>query len=178
MGEVETEVTRTPGAAVLGEVRSLLEQVFVGEFTAEDWEHALGGVHVLLREDGQLVGHAALVERRLWTRGVTLRTGYVEAVAVRAGRRRRGHGARLMDAVERELRSGDYALGALSSSRRAVGFYRARDWQQWLGPTSVRTAAGIVRTEDEDGGVYVLDVDLGFDLFAGLTCDWREGDVW
>ena len=46
MGEVETEVTRTPGAAVLGEVRSLLEQVFVGEFTAEDWEHALGGVHV------------------------------------------------------------------------------------------------------------------------------------
>ncbi|MFC1416330.1 GNAT family N-acetyltransferase [Streptacidiphilus cavernicola] len=175
---VEAMVTRSPDAATLRALRPLLDAAFDGRFSDDDWAHALGGVHVLLREDGELVGHGSVVERQLSTQGITLLTGYVEAVAVRPDRQGSGLGALLMDAVERELESGDYALGALSSSRRAIGFYRARGWQQWLGPTSVRTPAGIVRTPEDDGGVYVLDVDLGFDLFAGLTCDWREGDVW
>jgi aminoglycoside 2'-N-acetyltransferase I len=39
------------------------------------------------------------------------------------------------------------------------------------------TPDGVVRTEDDDGGVYVLPV-APVDLTAGLTCDWRDGDVW
>ena len=31
---------------------------FAGDFDDEDWSHALGGVHVLARRDGELVGHA------------------------------------------------------------------------------------------------------------------------
>lgn len=179
MAEVEVVSSRAPDAGTLREVRTLLEQVFAGRFSVHDWEHALGGVHVLLREDGELVGHGSVVERWLRTQGVSLCTGYVEAVAVRADRRGRGYGALLMDALERELDSGDYGLGALSSSSRAVGFYLARGWQRWAGPTSVLTPSGaVLRTEEDDGGVYVRELDLGIDLGAGLTCDWRAGDVW
>ncbi|CAN5516610.1 hypothetical protein BH20ACT2_BH20ACT2_05820 [soil metagenome] len=35
--------------ALLERARSLLEAVFEGEFFDEDWEHSLGGVHVVAR---------------------------------------------------------------------------------------------------------------------------------
>ncbi|MHA6759639.1 GNAT family N-acetyltransferase [Streptacidiphilus sp. PAMC 29251] len=178
MAEVEVVSTRSPDAVTLVAVRRLLEQVFEGNFSDHDWEHALGGVHVLLREDGVLVGHGSVVERQLRTGGVTICTGYVEAVAVRADRQGIGYGTLLMDAVEQELGNGDYGLAALSASARAVGFYRSRGWQQWLGPTAVSTPRGPLRTEEDDGSVYVLEVDLGVDVFLELICDWREGDVW
>ena len=38
--------------------------------------------------------------------------------------------------------------------------------------------AGVVRTEEEDGAVYVLPVATPLDLAGELTCDWRDGDVW
>ena len=46
------------------------------------------------------------------------------------------------------------------------------------GPTSALTPAGVVRTEDDDGSVFVLPVSSSLDLSAELTCDWREGDLW
>jgi aminoglycoside 2'-N-acetyltransferase I len=80
-------------AHALAEVRDFLEEAFAGELSGEDWDHTIGGVHVLAREDGALVGHASVVQRRLVVEGVGLRTGYVEAVAVRrAWDRKRGHG--------------------------------------------------------------------------------------
>ena len=33
--------------------------------TDHDWEHALGGVHALVWEGGELVGHASVIQRRL-----------------------------------------------------------------------------------------------------------------
>ncbi|MFC1410010.1 GNAT family N-acetyltransferase [Streptacidiphilus sp. N1-12] len=178
MAEVEVVDTRAPDLQTLRAVRRLLIGAFGDTFSEHDWAHTLGGLHVLVREDGELVGHGAVVERQLRTKGVTVCTGYVEAVAVRADRRGRGYGRLLMDALERELNSGEYGMAALSSSARAVGFYLARGWQQWLGPTAVATPDGLLRTADEDGSVYVLEVDLGFDVWAELICDWREGDVW
>jgi aminoglycoside 2'-N-acetyltransferase I len=35
-----------------------------------------------------------------------------------------------------------------------------------------------VRTEEDDGTVFVLPVSAPLDLSGELTCDWREGDVW
>ena len=29
-----------------------------------DWEHALGGLHALMWEEAELVGHASLIQRR------------------------------------------------------------------------------------------------------------------
>jgi aminoglycoside 2'-N-acetyltransferase I len=164
-------------AATLAETRALLQEVFAGDFSAEDWEHTVGGTHALLRDDGVLVGHAAVVERRLRHGGRELRTGYVEGVAVRRDRQGRGHGALLMDAMEAAIQ-GRFEVGALSSSEEALGFYAARGWRLWQGPTSVLTPGGVVRTPDDDGGVYVWPVSAPLDLEGELTCDWRAGEVW
>jgi aminoglycoside 2'-N-acetyltransferase I len=159
-----------------GPVRALLEESFA-DFTAADWDHTLGGLHALARVDGELVGHAALVQRRLRHGGRALRTGYVEGVAVRADRRRQGHAAALMAALERVVR-GAYDLGALSATDAGAALYAARGWQRWSGPTSALTPAGVRRTAEDDGGVHVLPVTVPLDLSGELTCDWREGDLW
>lgn len=163
-------------AATLGAARALLDEVF-GDLTEDDWEHCLGGTHALLWEGTELIGHAALVQRRLLHDGRALRTGYVEGVAVRADRRGRGHGAALMDALERVLR-GAYELGALAASDEAIGFYAARGWQRWAGPTFALTPTGTVRTPEDDDSVFVRALTVPVDHRAALTCDWRDGDVW
>jgi aminoglycoside 2'-N-acetyltransferase I len=43
---------------------------------------------------------------------------------------------------------------------------------------SALTPDGVVRTEDDDGSVYVLPVAVPLDLSGELACDWRDGDVW
>jgi aminoglycoside 2'-N-acetyltransferase I len=175
--EVRTAHTADLPAATLDAARELLDAVFAGELTAEDWEHALGGVHALAWEDGELVGHASVVQRRLLHGGRALRTGYVEGVGVRADRRRRGHGAALMQALEPVIR-GAYVLGALGATDEAASLYTRLGWQRWEGPTFALTPSGLQRTAEEDGSVYVLPVGCELDLRGELTCDWRDGDVW
>jgi hypothetical protein len=109
----------------------------------------LGGVHALVWDDAEFIGHASVVQRRLLHSGRALRAGYVEAVGVRADPRRRGHAAALMDAVERVARGG-YDLGALASSHSAVDFYAARGWRRWQGPKSALTPAGTQPTAATD----------------------------
>lgn len=164
-------------AAVLDAARELLDQVFSGELTDEDWEHCLGGMHALVWEGAELIGHAALIQRRLLHNGRALRTGYFEGVGVRASARRRGYGAALMAALERVARNA-YELAALSATQEATAFYAGRGWQPWQGPTSALTPAGVVRTEEEDGWIYVLPMSAELDLQGELVCDWRDGDAW
>ena len=162
----------------LAELRALLERAFEGDFTDDDWAHAQGGLHVLLRVRGALVACAALVPRTLHVDGRPLEVGYVEAVAVAAPHRRRGHGHRVVAEVEDALRSGP-GTGFLSASQAGAALYASRGWRPWRGPTHVRTpAGGTVRTPDDDGGVHVLDPAGTLDLDASLACDWRPGDVW
>jgi aminoglycoside 2'-N-acetyltransferase I len=175
--ELQVAHTADLGSATLGAARYLLDAVFAGEMSEHDWEHALGGMHALVWEADELVGHAAVVQRQLLHGGRLLRTGYVEGVAVRADRRGRGHGAALMQALERVVR-GAYELGALGATDEAAGFYASRGWRLWHGPTYALTPAGAVRTEDEDGSIHVLEVALPLDLSGELTCDWRAGDAW
>jgi aminoglycoside 2'-N-acetyltransferase I len=156
--------------------RALLGDVF-DDFEESDWEHVLGGMHALVWDGGELVGHASVIQRRLLHGGRALRAGHVEGVGVRADRQRRGHGAALMAALERIIR-GAYDLGALGATEQAVRLYERRGWQRWEGPTSALTPGGIVRTEEDDGAVYVLPVTAPLDLAGELTCDWRDGDVW
>jgi aminoglycoside 2'-N-acetyltransferase I len=163
--------------AVLVAARNLLEEVFEGELTDDDWEHSLGGMHALVWEGRELIGHASLIQRRLIHNSRTLRTGYVEGVGVRADVRRRGHGATLMAALERVAR-GAYEIGALGATDDAATFYAARGWRLWQGPTSALTPSGVVRTEEEDDCIYVLPLSADLDLKGALTCDWREGDAW
>jgi aminoglycoside 2'-N-acetyltransferase I len=164
-------------SAVLRDARELLVRAFDGELTGDDWEHCLGGMHALSYDGDALVGHAALVQRRLLHDGRVLRAGYVEGVAVRADARRRGHGAAVMAALE-ELARRAYDVAALASTDEALGFYRGRGWVPWEGPAWVLSPTGPVRTEDADDCLHVLPLDVPLDVRAPLTCDWREGDVW
>jgi aminoglycoside 2'-N-acetyltransferase I len=174
---VEVAHTSDLNTATLAAVRSLMDEAFGDEFTDDDWQHCLGGMHVLLWEGDELVGHASVTQRRLIYDGRPLRTGYVEGLAVREGRRRRGHGRALMEPIERIVRGG-YELGALSATDAGVGFYTALGWRLWEGWTYALTPSGVVRTEEDDGSVFVLPVSVELDVTAELTCDWREGDVW
>lgn len=176
MVDVRTVHTADLDDAGRAAARSLLDDAF-DDMTDHDWEHALGGIHALAWEGADLVGHASLVQRRVLHAGRALRTGYVEGVAVRADRRRRGIGAAMMAELERVVRAA-YDLGALGASDEGAAFYASRGWELWRGPTSALTPDGIRRTEDEDGGIYVLPVRPVIDLDAELTCDWRDGDVW
>ena len=147
--ELRLAHTSALDAATLALARALLADVFDGDFTAPDWEHALGGLHVLLWEGRDLIGHASVVQRRLLHGGRALRAGYVEGVGVRADRRRRGHGAAMMRALEPVVR-GAYDLGALGSTEAAAAFYRELGWRQWLGPCSSLTPTGIVPTPADE----------------------------
>ena len=158
----------------LGAVRALLDSAF-GEFTDHDWDHTLGGQHALIVDDGEVVAHGALVMRRLLHAGRALRCGYVESVATSSARLREGHAATVMAALESLAPA--YDVLALSASEAGVVLYEGRGWQRWRGPTSVLSPAGVERTPDDDGSVHVLG-GTGLDLDAGLTCDWRTGDVW
>ncbi|HEY0409709.1 MAG TPA: GNAT family N-acetyltransferase [Candidatus Dormibacteraeota bacterium] len=177
MIQVRTAHTADLDAATLEAARALLQDVFEGDLTDHDWEHSLGGVHALVWDGTELIGHASVIQRRLMHRGRALRTGYLEGVGVRADRRGRGHGAAMMDALERVVR-GAYELGALGAADEAATFYAARGWTLWQGPSSTLTPAGIVPTKEEDGCIYVLPVAVPLDLSGELTCDWRDGDLW
>ena len=111
---MRTAHTSSLDGATLAELRHLLDEAFSGEFDDDDWDHALGGIHAVGSEDGALVAHASVVQRRLLHGGRALRTGYVEAVAVRADRRRRGYGRAVMKQIGDVIR-GAYELGALSA---------------------------------------------------------------
>jgi aminoglycoside 2'-N-acetyltransferase I len=163
--------------ATLAAARALMYEVFAGEMTEHDWEHALGGIHAIVYEDGELAGHASVIQRRLFHAGRALRTGYVEGVAVRESSRRRGYGDAMMDAIERVIR-GAYDLGALGATDMAADFYTARGWERWRGPTGALTPEGVQRTPDDDDSVFVLRLATPLDTVGELTCDWRDGAVW
>jgi len=163
--------------AALAAVRALCDKAFEGDFSDADWEHALGGVHALGFEGDRLVAHAALVARRILHAERVVRTGYVEAVAVAADRRRRGHGAAVMRALDPYNARG-YALGALATSDDGAPLYAALGWSRWPGPTAVLTPEGIRPTPDADGAIFVRTVGAALDPEQPLICDWRDGDVW
>jgi aminoglycoside 2'-N-acetyltransferase I len=159
-------------------LRAFLDTAYDGRFDDEDWAHALGGLHVLATVDGELAGHAAVVQRQLVAGSHTVRTGFVEAVATAADRRRQGVGTAVMTEVER-LVAGGHELGALSASEDGAALYAARGWSPWRGPLAALTPDGVVPTPDE--AVFVLPTPAtpaGLDTGARLVCDWRRGDLW
>ncbi|MBO0879249.1 MAG: GNAT family N-acetyltransferase [Mycobacterium sp.] len=177
MAQLRVDHTADLEPATLAAVRGLLFDVFGDDMSEADWEHALGGVHALVVDDGVVIGHGAVVQRRLLYAGRALRAGYVEGVAVRGDRRGAGHGRALMEALHRVIGAA-YDVGALAAAEDAFGFYARMGWQRWQGQTFSLTPAGLRRTADDDGGIFVLPLTMPLELSAGLACDWRDGDVW
>ncbi|MFD3718350.1 GNAT family N-acetyltransferase [Streptomyces sp. NPDC058674] len=180
MTDTRTRLAHTSqlGPGTLEEVRALLDAAFEGDFSDEDFEHGLGGMHALVHEGGELVGHGSVVQRRVVHRGAALRTGYVEAVAVRADRRRRGVGAAVMAALETVVARA-YVLGALSASEDGAALYAGRGWTVWAGRIGALGPAGPERLPGEEGSTYVWVPPGGalLDPAGRLDFDWRDGDV-
>jgi aminoglycoside 2'-N-acetyltransferase I len=161
----------------LQDVRIFLDTAFEGEFTDEDWAHAIGGVHVWLIGARGLISYGSLIERTLVCSGQTSRVGYVEAVATVAAHRRNGHGTTVMKHIGELIRT-RYALGALSTGTHA--FYETLGWERWRGPTFVDGPRGRERTPGDDGDIMILRTSRSpaLDLDGDIVCDWRLGDVW
>ena len=146
-------------------------------FTDQDWEHAVGGLHFVLDLGGEVLAHAAVVERDLHVDGRPLRTGYVEAVATAPDRQGIGLGSLLMADVTSYIRE-TFELGALGTGRHH--FYERLGWLTWAGPSFVRTADGVQPTPEDDGYILVLPTPSSppLDRTGSISCDWRPGDVW
>jgi aminoglycoside 2'-N-acetyltransferase I len=145
-------------------------------FTEDDWQHALGGRHVVVEADGEIVAHAAVVERPIEFGGRRLRTGYVEAVATHPDHQGRGYGRLAMRAAN-EIVARDFEV--LGTGEH--GFYERLGWSTWRGRSYVRTDRGLVATPDDDGYLMILrtpGTPPNLDLEAAVSCDARPGDVW
>jgi aminoglycoside 2'-N-acetyltransferase I len=180
----ELRIRRIPTAELtsgeIDAVRAILFAAFGDDpeeaFTEPDWEHALGGIHVVGDLDGRIVAHASVVPRQIHVGGWPLATGYVEAVAVQPGEQRSGIGTAVMRIVG-EIVAG-YELGMLGTGEH--GFYERLGWRTWRGPSAVRMANGERATPEDDGYlmVHMTPTSPPLDLDAPISCEWRSGDVW
>ncbi|MEE1757028.1 GNAT family N-acetyltransferase [Streptomyces sp. SP18CS02] len=166
-------------STTLDAIRALLDAAFEGDFSDEDWDHGLGGVHAWIEDEDGIAAHGSVIMRRVVHSGRSYRVGYVEAVAVRADRRRQGLGGRVMAALE-EVIDGAYAFGALSASDEGAELYRARGWQLWNGRIEAYGPEGVAHLPDEEDSTYLRPA-AGRPLPAAdataLLFDWRDGDV-
>jgi aminoglycoside 2'-N-acetyltransferase I len=179
MTPLRTATTAALTPTELVALRELVFGAFGGRFDEHDWEHMLGGTHVLVVDGGEPVAHGAVVPRVLVAAGREWRTGYVEGVATREDRRGLGLATAVMRVVGRVVRD-TYELGALADGTRIPGFYQRLGWASWRGPTFVAGPQGLVRTEEDDGSLLVLrtPATAGLELTGPLVGDWRAGDVW
>lgn len=177
-------VTRVPTDSLTAEatsaIRALLWTAFGdGEdaMTEDDWQHALGGVHFVAQAEGEIVAYSSVAERELEVDGLSIRSGYVEAVATAVAFQGKGIGSLLMQEVNAYIRE-RFQLGALGTDRHS--FYERLGWLTWKGQTWVRTGDGPCRSPEEDGYILVLPTPTSpeLDLAAPIACGWRAGDAW
>lgn len=164
--------------AARAELRRLWTDAFGDRFDDHDAEHAFGGVHVLVRDGGHLVGHASAVPRQIRFGEQPWRTvAYVEAVATDPARQGEGIGRSTMERLQDEIAS-RWEIAMLSTGR-ATGFYEQLGWQRWLGLSYTQTEAGVV-LDGEHGGlmVFTLRPAATVDRTLSVTCRDRAGDAW
>lgn len=177
---IRIEVIEAPGMipAMVGRLRQLADAAYDGEFTDEDLRHALGGTHVVVRERGLWLAHAAVVPRSILIGERRVRAGFVEAVAVRPGHQGLGLGTAVIEAINTVIAE-RYDIGALSTGDHE--FYERLGWEEWHGPSWVIGADGVRRrTEDEDDGLMVLRcaATRDIDTTLSIACHDRPGDAW
>ena len=159
-------------------IRALLDAAFAGDFSDDDWAHALGGTHAIIEADRRVVAHGAVMPRILEIGSQPIEVGYVEAVAVLPEKQGTGLGTAVMEAVAEVLRQ-DFDLGVLSTGE--WHFYERLGWERWRGPTWVRHPDGrMERSADDDDSLMILrqGSTTSIDLTAPITCDARPGDAW
>ena len=179
---METSLRVVPSAELSAADWKALTDLCVAAFN-EDWEgywDSIGpGMHVISEAGGQVVAHAAIVDRLLYPGDATLRSAYVEAVAVAPDLQRQGHGTRVMEAIDAMIDE-RYELGALGTG--SDGFYRRLGWETWHGSTWIRERDGhLERSSHEDGDIMIRRTPAtppDLDVSLPIAVDWRPGEVW
>ncbi|MEY3606931.1 MAG: hypothetical protein RL289_1111 [Actinomycetota bacterium] len=151
----------------------LLHLAYEGDFSTEDFDHCLGGMHFLAEADSRLVGHGSVVHRKLWINGNLYSCGYLEAMGTHPELQRQGIGSQLLRSINDYIR-GNFELGALSTDE--FNFYGAQGWQRWEGPSFVLVDGELQRSADEDESIMVLNYDGPRDL--SIAVEDRAGDPW
>ena len=64
MTELRTVHTADLDAGARSAIRSLMDAAF-GTVSDDTFDNVLGGVHALILEDGELIGHGSVIQRRL-----------------------------------------------------------------------------------------------------------------
>ena len=156
-------------SAELAAIRGLLCEG-IDDMTEPDYEHCLGGLHATVDVDGELVGHASVIQRRLLHEGRCaarrLRRGCGRARRTPAPGHRRGDDGRDSSAS---------SPGLTTSARWArpttlSPFYLGRGWRLWSGTASVVTPAGLQRSADDEGWIYVLPGGAPLPVTGDLAC--------
>jgi aminoglycoside 2'-N-acetyltransferase I len=62
--ELRTAHTADLGPSLVAAIRDLMDAVFDG-VSDDTFDNALGGVHALILEDGELIAHGSVVQRRM-----------------------------------------------------------------------------------------------------------------
>ena len=161
------------------ELTDLCESAFAESWDGY-WESIGPGVHVLAEQPERgIVAHAAIVERLLYTADRTLRTGYVEAVAVLPDSQRTGLGTTVMEVIDEMVDAG-YELGALGTGSQP--FYHRLGWVDWRGTAWIRHPDGrLERSVADEGSIMVRMTPTsppGLDVDQPIAVDWRPGEVW
>lgn len=161
----------------VAELRRLFDDAFAGDFSDDDWEHTIGGVHVVVLDGGAIISHGSVVPRSIWIDDRPFAAGYVEGVATSVRSQGRGFASLVMAEVGVYIRE-TYELGVLSTG--SPSFYERLGWECWDGASWVRIQTGPVRTPDDDGGIMILRTPSTGELSAGtpIACEERSGDDW
>lgn len=177
MIEIERLYAEDTTEKFLSELKDLLCKAFGSRFSDDDWQHCLGGTHILIRDSGLLVAHSAVVLRLIYVGESRFRAGYVEAVATIPNRQHQGLGTIAMIETNSVI-ANQFEMGALSSSSK--DFYRKLGWEDWKGPSFVVKDGEWVRSESEDNGIMILRTALSptMNLESRIACDQRPGDSW
>jgi len=157
-------------------IRSLLELAYDGDFSAEDWEHTLGGQYFIGFLDETIIAHGSVISRSIYINEKALIVGYVEAIAVLPSYWRQGFGTQLMKHIT-QFCYNNYELSMLSTDEKT--FYEKLGWLQFQGESFVRNGKFEVRTVEEDDGLMLyFGKNCGLGEIQRAVCQPRSGDDW
>jgi aminoglycoside 2'-N-acetyltransferase I len=132
-------------------------------------------IHVLGKLGGTLVSHALWITRWLQIRGFpAMKTAYVEAVATEAVHRGKGFATCVMQLLADEIQS--YDIGALSPAGTTL--YARLGWEYWQGFLYVRKQDEWILVPDEAAMILRTPNTPGLDIYAPLSIEWRDGEIW
>jgi len=176
MPSIEVHARTALTSALREQILALCNDAYEQDFAA-NFDLLGQAIHVVAREAGRLVSHAAWVARevRVGVQRVRLASAYIEAVATPTKLQRQGYGTYVLRALPPLLR--DFDIAVLSPSEPE--FYARSGWELWQGPLSYIANGRRIATPGEDVMIYRLPrTPSSLDPRELLETDWRPGEVW